>query len=89
MAAVPRGADVPGAAPARAAEDLVIYPRNGQNSDKIAADRYECHNWARGESGFDPTAVAAGGSTAAEGSRPERYRRAMAACLEGRGYSVG
>jgi hypothetical protein len=33
----------------------VIYPAKGQSAKQQDQDRYECHTWARGESGFDPT----------------------------------
>jgi hypothetical protein len=71
-----------------AAEDIFVYPREGQPPEQVAADRYECHRWAADETGFDPTRPA--GGVAAEQSRSlrEAYYRAMTACLEGRGYSV-
>jgi hypothetical protein len=62
--------------------DVYIYPKNGQSDDQQATDRYECHRWAVAQSGFDPTA-----GSRATGSAPD-YRRAMGACLEGRGYSA-
>jgi len=33
----------------------VIYPAKGQSAKQLDQDRYECHTWARGQSGFDPT----------------------------------
>jgi hypothetical protein len=33
----------------------VIYPAKGQSAKQQHQDRYECHTWARGQSGFDPT----------------------------------
>lgn len=33
----------------------VIYPAKGQTAKQQDQDRYECHAWARGQSGFDPT----------------------------------
>jgi hypothetical protein len=33
----------------------VIYPAKGQSAKQQDQDRYECHTWARGQSGFDPT----------------------------------
>jgi hypothetical protein len=81
----------PGLAPRAAGEaaapaDLIAYPKNGQSAEKAATDKYECHKWAAGQTGFDP---AAGGSApgAVPGKRSD-YLRAQAACLEGRGYSV-
>ena len=33
----------------------VIYPAKGQPPMQQDRDRYECHDWARGQSGYDPT----------------------------------
>jgi hypothetical protein len=87
VAEAPAGADRPDAGPPPGANDeLYVYPRSGQAAEQQAADRYECHSWARGQTGFDPLQPApADGSSAA--SR-QSYQRAMTACLEARGYSV-
>ncbi len=76
----------PTAAPA-GTEDISILPRNGQNEQQQWNDRYECHRWAVNQSGFDPSrrTNAPPGDTA---SGREQYRRALGACLEGRGYTV-
>ena len=66
------------------ASDLIVYPKNGQTPQQLGKDKFECHNWAVGQTGFDPTKP--GGGTA-PGNR-SNYFRAQAACLEGRGYSV-
>lgn len=83
------------------AADLFVYPKNGQSAEQQARDRYECHSWAKDQTGFDPTQP--GGVTAADSSEPgavgrvppaewaakrQDYMRAQTACLEGRGYSV-
>ncbi|HYL03114.1 MAG TPA: hypothetical protein VEU54_06815 [Steroidobacteraceae bacterium] len=62
--------------------DVYLYPRNGQSEAQTATDRYECHSWAVGQTGFDPTR-----GTGQSGSL-EDYRRAMTACLDARGYSA-
>jgi hypothetical protein len=69
-------------------DDVFVYPKNGQPEDVQARDKYECHKWAQGETGFDPTQ--AGGGVPPEQTNDKRaaYQRAMGACLEGRGYSV-
>jgi hypothetical protein len=68
--------------------DLIIYPKQGQSKDQQAADQYECHNWAKGQTGFDPTQPN-GGLAAGDADRAHsNYDRAMAACLQGRGYQV-
>jgi hypothetical protein len=33
----------------------VIYPAKGQPPMQQDRDRYECHDWARNQSGYDPT----------------------------------
>ena len=92
----PPSADQPGApppgvgagAPGAPADDVYIYPRNGQSADQQAADRFECHGWARNQTGFDPTQAGGGVPAAQNGSKREQYQRALGACLEARGYSV-
>lgn len=37
------------------AQDLYIYPAKGQSQAQTDKDRYECHNWAVQQTGFDPT----------------------------------
>lgn len=78
----------PGQAGPSIGSDFFIYPKNGQNDQQQATDKYECHKWANGQSGFDPTV--SGGGVPPEQNAPARsaYNRAMIACLEGRGYSV-
>ncbi len=65
-----------------AAASLYIYPTQGQTEEQRDQDRFECHLWAVDESGFDPS------YSDADKAGYENYRRAMTACLEGRGYSV-
>jgi len=93
VVAPPEGADQPGTAPADAVSapaqsDLIVYPKNGQSADQQAADKYECYNWAKGQTGFDPTqpngGVANGNPDQARGN----YDRADSACLSARGYQV-
>ncbi len=92
VVAPPAGADQPAdAPPAMGAQgmaaqgDLIIYPKNGQTADQQAADRYECHTWAKGQTGFDPTQP--GGGPGGDQNRGN-YNRAMSACLQARGYQV-
>ncbi|MBV8467748.1 MAG: hypothetical protein JO218_17550 [Burkholderiales bacterium] len=79
----------PAPAPPVASDSYFAYPRNGQSESQQAQDKYDCHKWAAGQSGFDPTlvqgGVAAGSDVAAKRSD---YHRALTACLEGKGYTV-
>jgi hypothetical protein len=76
------------APPDTAPMDLIIYPKNGQSKDQQAADEYECHNWAHGQTGFDPTQPAGGVAPGDADRAHSNYDRAMSACLQGRGYQV-
>jgi hypothetical protein len=69
--------------PGTGSTDVYAYPQNGQTDEQQSNDRYECHSWARSQSGFDPTHSSEGQS-----GNADDYRRAMTACLKGRGYST-
>ncbi len=69
------------APPASTGTDVYAYPQNGQTQEQESNDKYECHTWARSQTGFDPTVSNSTGS-------PDDYRRAMIACLSARGYSA-
>jgi hypothetical protein len=66
----------------------MIYPKNGQTKEQQAADQFECHKWAQGQTGFDPTQVGGGVSPDKADASRNNYNRAMSACLQGRGYQV-
>jgi len=85
-AAPPAGAQ-PGDTGDRGAMSLYVYPKNGQSEQQTASDRYQCHQWAVGQSGFDPTTNTASQTQAATAT-PDNYKRALTACLQARGYSV-
>jgi len=56
------------------AREPIIYPRNGQSAAQTEADRQQCRQWADAQ-----PAAASDGSV---------FERALAACLDGRGYSI-
>ncbi|MBB4866985.1 hypothetical protein HNP46_005893 [Pseudomonas nitritireducens] len=64
--------------------DVIAYPMYNQGPDQQARDRYECHGWAVQQSGFDPASA----SYAPPAYVADNYRRALGACLSGRGYSI-
>lgn len=68
------------------AASVYVYPRNGQSEEQTANDRFECHQWAVSQTGFDPT-TANGADPSVAGSAAD-YRRALIACLDARGYSA-
>lgn len=35
--------------------DMYVYPKDGQDKAQQDKDTYECHSWAVGQTGFDPT----------------------------------
>jgi hypothetical protein len=37
------------------AQQLFIYPQRGQSAQQQQQDRFECHQWAVQQTGFDPT----------------------------------
>jgi hypothetical protein len=86
----PDNADNPSPPPdAPAAQsDLIIYPKNGQTKDQQAADQFECHNWSKGQTGFDPTQPGGGVAPGTQDVSRSNYNRAMSACLQARGYQV-
>jgi len=68
---------------------LFVYPRKGQSQAQQDNDRYECHKWATDQTNYDPTAVIPQGMSANQAMQSRAdYQRAMAACLDGRGYTV-
>jgi hypothetical protein len=73
---------------APAADQLFIYPRQGQSEQQQADDRYACHQWAVGQTGFDPTQPPGVAPEVQKVEKRADYQRAMSACLDGRGYTV-
>ncbi len=37
-------------------QELFIYPEKDQSAEQQEKDKFECYNWAKGNSGFDPMA---------------------------------
>jgi len=75
VVAPPPGAET--AQPVPAAKPLpppIIYPRSGQSTAQIEADRQACDRWATTQ----PSAMA----------DAQVFQRAVAACMDGRGYTV-
>lgn len=75
------GSAAPPLAPAADADaggqqaQIFMYPKNGQSEAQQSTDKRECQQWAASQAGQ-------GAGTG------DDYRRAMLACVEGRGYSA-
>lgn len=68
---------------------LILYPRQGQSQEQQAKDRNECYGWAVGQTGFDPNNPPSGNMTESQRAQMNGdFKRAMGACLDGRGYTV-
>jgi hypothetical protein len=76
------------AVPPSSAERLFVYPRKGQSEKLQAKDRYECHSWAVSQTHYDPTQPASGMPETQLNQMRADYKRAMGACLDGRGYTM-
>ena len=87
-AGIEAGGPLSAAAAPPANDTVFVYPRNGQSPEQQATDRYECHRWAAGQTGFDPSREGGGVGPAAVATKRADYGRADNACLEGRGYTV-
>jgi hypothetical protein len=74
-------------APASSSPDNVsVEPRKGQSQQQQWSDRYECHGWAKTQSGYDPSRPGAAASP--DATQKDAYYRALSACLDARGYTV-
>lgn len=71
-------------APPAQGYDVIAYPTYGQTPQQQEQDRYACHRWAVEQTGFDPASA----SYAPPAQVADNYRRALGACLSGRGYSI-
>ena len=39
------------------AQELMIFPSQGQSDEQMEKDKFECYRWARDQTGFDPKEV--------------------------------
>lgn len=72
------------------AQQIFIYPTEGQSPDQQNRDRYECHTWAVQQTGFDPMNVQAAQAPAAA-APPPAQEAPQGGVLRGgaRGAAVG
>ena len=67
---------------------MFIYPRQSQSEEQQAKDFDACHNWAVGQTDFDPSKPPAARPDAQTTQKSSDYLRAISACLDGRGYTL-
>ena len=67
------------------AQDLVIYPRDGQDQETQDKDNYECYGWSKDQSGFDPMAA----PTATEPPPQQQAKKGGVVRGAARGAAVG
>jgi hypothetical protein len=36
------------------AQDLIVFPAQGQSDEQMEKEKFECYTWAKGQTGFDP-----------------------------------
>ena len=72
----------------RGPDQFYVYPKQGQSTAQQEKDRYECHRWAVGQTGFDPSQSVGNLTDSQLTAKRADYRRAIEACLDARGYSV-
>jgi hypothetical protein len=82
------GNQVPPSASQGAGGRMFIYPRQGQSEENQAKDFDKCHNWAVGQTGFDPSKPPVGAPDAQTIQKSSDYFRAISACLDAHGYTV-
>jgi outer membrane lipoprotein SlyB len=39
------------------AQELIIFPAQGQSNEQMEKDKYDCYQWAKKETGFDPMEI--------------------------------
>ncbi|MGZ8096316.1 MAG: glycine zipper family protein [Methylosarcina sp.] len=54
------------------AQNMMVYPAQGQTPDQVSKDRYECHTWAVQQTGYDPSS---GAASPQSNSQQESVRR--------------
>ena len=46
-----------GLATTASAQELMVFPNDGQDKEQQQQDEFTCYNWAKGETSFDPMVV--------------------------------
>ena len=68
-------------------QDFFIYPNKGQSNDQMKQDKFQCYNWAKGQTGFDPMQAPRATSPPPPGVRRRQESPPPLRCGEGEGDS--
>jgi hypothetical protein len=68
---------------AAAAQELVIYPKEGQSPEQQEKDRFECYQFGRDTTGFDPMAPPTATAPRPEQQGPSAGQRAVRGAVVG------
>ena len=82
------GSQAPPSASQGSGGQMFVYPRQGQSEEKQTKDFDKCHNWAVGQTSFDPAKPPVGAPDAQTIEKSADYFRAISACLDAHGYTV-
>ena len=66
------------------AQELIIYPAQGQSQDQMEKDKHECYTWAKGQTGFDPMKM-----PTASSPPPSQEKKSVAGSAGGGGVLGG
>lgn len=69
---------------ASAAQDMVVYPAQGQSNEQMEEDKFACYGWAKNQSGFDPMQM-----PAATSPPPSRDRKSVGGSTVAGGVAGG
>ena len=63
------------------AQDVFIYPNQNQSQEQQDKDKYDCYQWAKGQTGFDPSQPRSAGAPPQQTGTlklpPTSYRRVV------------
>jgi hypothetical protein len=71
------------------AQEPVTYPAKGQGREQMEKDKYQCYNWAKQQTGFDPMQPAAQPRTGARSGSGAARGAAGGAALGAAGGAIG
>jgi len=54
------------------AQELIIFPKEGQSQQQMEKDKFTCYSWAKAQSGFDPMSVPQANAPPPQQQAPQR-----------------